>query len=282
MRTVEHNYFDALPSLNLKYELTDDLLLRLAASRTLSRPTLAQISPTVTANGTTQILTSQNPLLNPFRSNNLDLAGEWYFTEGGLLATTLFYKDIISRIVPFQTTIPLTINQINPDGSTTRVDQTWTLNTQMNGPGASVTGAEIAYQQNLTFLPSPFDGLGFLGNYTYMQSHGGSVPLSGASKNNYTATLYYEKGRIGGRVAYTYRGKYYISTDGTSKDDAIEQPYGTLDANLTYNVTDHLSFVLEGTNLLEDTDSSRWMPIDRPNNFSDNGRRVLVGARASF
>jgi iron complex outermembrane recepter protein len=280
--TVSRNYLDVLPSLNLKYNLTDDLLVRLAASRTMSRPTLSQISPTVTASGSTQSLTSKNPYLDPFRSNNIDLAGEWYFNAGGLLAATLFYKDIVSQIIPLQTLVPVTVTVINPDGSRTPNNQMWTQSSLVNGPGTSVNGAELSYQQNLTFLPWPLDGLGVLANYTYMQSHGGGIPLTGASKNNYTATLYYEKGRFGGRVAYTYRGKYYVSTEGTTKDDVIQQPFGTLDANLTFNVTDHLSVILEGTNLLQDTDRNRFEPIDLPANYQDDGRRIMIGVRGSF
>jgi len=280
--TVNRNYLDVLPSLNLKYNLTDDFLVRLAASRTMSRPTLSQISPTVTASGSTQSLTSKNPYLDPFRSNNIDLAGEWYFSAGGLLAATLFYKDIVSQIIPLQTLVPVTVTVINPDGSRTPNNQMWTQSSLVNGPGTSVNGVELSYQQNLTFLPWPLDGLGVLANYTYMQSHGGGIPLTGASKNNYTATLYYEKGRFGGRVAYTYRGKYYVSTEGTTKDDVIQQPFGTLDANLTFNVTDHLSVILEGTNLLQDTDRNRFEPIDLPANYQDDGRRIMIGVRGSF
>jgi iron complex outermembrane receptor protein len=280
--TVNRNYLDVLPSLNLKYDLTNDLLLRLAASRTMSRPTLSQISPTVTASGSTQSLTAKNPYLDPFRSNNVDLAAEWYFNEGGLVAATLFYKDIVSQIIPLQTLIPVTVTIINPDGSRTPSPQTWTRSSLVNGPGTSVNGAELSYQQNLTFLPWPLDGLGLLANYTYMQSHGGSIPLTGASKNNYTGTLYYEKGRIGGRVAYTYRGKYYVSNEATTKDDLIQQPYGTLDANVTFTVTNHLSLIVEATNILQDTDRSRFEPIDLPGNYQDDGRRVMIGVRGSF
>jgi hypothetical protein len=83
-------------------------------------------------------------------------------------------------------------------------------------------------------------------------------------------------------VAYTYRGKYYVSTEGTTKDDLIEQPFGTLDANVTFNVTDHLSLILEGTNLLQDTDRSRFEPIDLPGNYQDDGRRIMIGVRGSL
>jgi hypothetical protein len=65
---------------------------------------------------------------------------------------------------------------------------------------------EVSYQQNFDFLPAPFDGFGVLTNYTYMDTHGGT-PLQGASKNNDTASMYYEKGWFGGRVSYTDNGR---------------------------------------------------------------------------
>ena len=68
-----------------------------------------------------------------------------------------------------------------------------------------------------------------------------SVPLIGASKNNYTASVYYEKGWFGGRVTYTYRGKFYTSTEGNTQDQVWEQPFGTLDANVTFGIGDHVS-----------------------------------------
>jgi hypothetical protein len=49
------------------------------------------------------------------------------FRSGALLATTLFYKDIVSSIVPLQTSMPLTITQINLDGSQSRITQDWVL-----------------------------------------------------------------------------------------------------------------------------------------------------------
>jgi iron complex outermembrane receptor protein len=278
---IDRDYTDVLPSLNLKLNVTDDFIARLAVSRTMSRPTLTQISPSVSASGPGQTITANNPYLDPFRSKNVDLSGEWYFAQGGLLAGTLFYKDIISQIIRQQSQIPLTITQINGDGSRQPVQQVWTLSSLVNGPGTSVAGAELSYQQNFTFLPAPFDGLGVLANYTYMDTHG-SQPLQGASKNNYTASLYYEKGRFGGRLNYTYRGKFYLDTEGNSQDTRIQQPFGTLDANLTYNVGDALSLVLEATNILQESDQVLFEPIDLPAFYTDNGRRVLFGLRATF
>jgi iron complex outermembrane receptor protein len=279
--TVERNYTDILPSLNLKYELTDDVALRFAVSRTMSRPSLPQISPSITASGATQSLTANNPELDPFRSNNFDLSAEWYFSRGGLLAGTVFYKDIVSLVERQQTQIPLTITQINGDGSRQPVNQIWTMSQLVNGKGTAVGGVEVAYQQNFDFLPAPFDGFGVLTNYTYMDTHGGT-PLQGASKNNYTASMYYEKGWFGGRLSYTWRDDFYNGVEGNSQDTRIQQDFGTLDANISFNFNDHVSAVIEATNILEEVDQERFMPIDLNAFYTDNGRRILVGLRGSF
>jgi iron complex outermembrane receptor protein len=279
--TVERTYNDILPSLNLKYDVLDDLIVRFAASRTMSRPTLTQLSPTLSAAGPSQSLTANNPYLDPFRANNLDLAGEWYFAPGGLVSMTLFWKDIVSQVLRQNSQIPLTITQINGDGSRTPTQQVWTLSSLVNGPGTHVTGAELSYQQNFDFLPWPLDGLGVLGNYTYLHQ-GNGQPLQGASKNNYTASLYYEKGWFGGRLTYTYRGKFYVSTEANTQDQVWEQPFGTLDANVTFNIGQHVALVFEATNILEDTNRRRYEPIDLTADYVDNGRRILVGARATF
>jgi iron complex outermembrane receptor protein len=280
--TVNRTYNDVLPSLNLKFDLTEDIVLRAAASRTMSRPTLTQLSPTVSAAGANSTLTANNPYLDPFRSNNYDLSTEWYFARGGLVSGTVFYKDIVSQVVPVSNIVPLSITIINPDGSRTKSAQNWTSSSLVNGPGIGVTGAELSYQQNFDFLPRPFDGFGILANYTYLQSHGGTLPLIGASKNNYTASMYYEKGWFGGRVTYTYRGKFYTRTEGNTQDQVWEQPFGTLDANLTFGIGDHFSVVFEATNILQDTNRQRFEPIDVIADYIDNGRRILVGARATF
>jgi iron complex outermembrane receptor protein len=279
--TIDRNYTDILPSLNLKYDLTDDVALRFAASRTMSRPNLAQISPSVSAAGNTQTLTANNPELEPFRANNFDLSAEWYFTRGGLLAGTVFYKDIVSLVERQQTQIPLTITQINNDGSRTPLNQLWTLSQLVNGKGTAVGGLEASYQQNFDFLPAPFDGFGVLTNYTYMDTHGGN-PLQGASKNNYTASMYYEKGWFGGRLSYTWRDDFYNGVEANTQDDRIQQAFGTLDANVTFNFNDHVSAVVEATNILEEADQERFMPIDMTAFYTDNGRRILVGLRGSF
>ena len=46
--SIDNDYTDVLPSVNLAFDMTDNLVLRFAASRTMSRPDYNRIAPTIT------------------------------------------------------------------------------------------------------------------------------------------------------------------------------------------------------------------------------------------
>ncbi|RYD18056.1 MAG: TonB-dependent receptor, partial [Lysobacteraceae bacterium] len=94
-----NSYTDWLPSMNLNYEIIHNLILRVGASKVMARPLLGNLSPTITSisiptDGTTASFTIGNPKLAPFRSSNIDLSAEWYFTRSSLLSVAAFQKDI--------------------------------------------------------------------------------------------------------------------------------------------------------------------------------------------
>src|SRR5690606_30433714 len=102
---VNHSYQDVLPSLNLAWDVAENVVLRFGAAKTMARPTLAYLSPSVSGGPTGYFddggvfsINLGNPKLDPFRSTNYDLSAEWYFAEGGLLSAAVFYKDIESYV----------------------------------------------------------------------------------------------------------------------------------------------------------------------------------------
>lgn len=102
-KTVGSNTYDMyLPSLNLNYQVTDDIITRFAISKTMSRPNIDSLKPGFKMTegfwGSTETrggrLNLNNPELLPQESVNLDLSFEWYFNESSLFSTALFYKDM--------------------------------------------------------------------------------------------------------------------------------------------------------------------------------------------
>ena len=96
---VDNTYNDWLPSANLKWQFSDDLVARFAVGKTMTRADYSALGGSTNllppANvGGTGTATGGNPDLEPIRSTNYDAGLEWYFAEGSLLSATLFYMDL--------------------------------------------------------------------------------------------------------------------------------------------------------------------------------------------
>lgn len=194
-QTVVDKYNTVLPSLNLKVELSDELIGRFAASKAIALPDMGLVrnevkfgaleivrvdgkpadpnnsdpEPWETALQSASIDewngTGGNPYLKPMESLQYDLSLEWYFSNVGSLTGTLFYKDLKNFFVHGAVTQTFT----NPlSGVTEAVDVVSTR----NGGDGSMQGFEIAYQQFFDMLPAPWDGFGIQANYTYIEASG--------------------------------------------------------------------------------------------------------------
>jgi iron complex outermembrane recepter protein len=204
-----NDYDDVLPSVNLSYEVVENLLVRVAAAKVMSRPLLANLTPGTTAFTTTctanvpvppadftcaggstmPSITMGNPYLEPFRADNYDLSVEWYFGKGGSLAAAVFRKEIDSFPQQLLGNGPLssaiegtTYDQVlagmragGTNGATalanyTDAGGTWAIRQYKDSPGGFINGIELSYSQNFTDLPWPFNGMGVQANYTHIES----------------------------------------------------------------------------------------------------------------
>ncbi|MCH6257467.1 TonB-dependent receptor [Puniceicoccaceae bacterium K14] len=275
---VDRSYSDVLPSANLKWEVSDEVVMRFAASRTMARPNLSQISPIATANGNNSTITRQNPLLDPFRSNNFDISTEWYMGDHGALTVSLFYKDVISLIRNETSVVDLPIIILLSDGTSFVEDREFTINEPVNGDGVTVKGFEVSYQRPLDFLP--IEGFGFLANYTYI-NNSDPEQLTAASENNFNLSSYYETERVGVRLSYTWRDGFLTNPGSATGDGTLRDSFGVLDGNITYNINENLSLVLEAINILDEAVVERTL-TGLPTSYIDSGRRILFGAKMHF
>jgi len=262
--TVERSYEDTLPSANLTFELRDDFLARFAAAKVMARPSLGNLTPGGSLdsfNGPPYRYNSGNPALDPFRATTYDASFEWYFQDEGLLALSLFYKDVDSFFtragsieVPYSASgLPATLpppssplrNLLDAGG-----DPLVEIRAVQNGGSASVKGFELTYQQPFTFLPAPFDGFGFQGNYTYVDSD----EIIGFSPNAYNATLYYEKDRFSARVSAAYRDAYQTKAANatTGRDEQGYDSTVNVDFSSSYQLTDNIDLTFEAVNLTDE------------------------------
>ncbi|MBB3886587.1 TonB-dependent receptor [Xanthomonas campestris] len=286
---AQQTYTDVLPSLNLRWMLSDQLQWRFAASRGISRPTFDRLNPnlslsTGTSNGASTFTgTAGNPSLEAVKADQFDTALEWYFGQGSMMYGTLFYKKVEGFIAN------AVFNEVY-DG------QVWQITRPVNGDAGKIRGAELGYTQFFDFLPGWLSGFGLQTNYTYVDSEAPSptatdtngqsltVPLEGLSKNSYNAILSYETARFQGRVAYNWRSDWLVTTagNGTENLPVYNKGFGQLDASLRFNINDVWSISLDGVNLLDTRRESYLGTESRYRDFVINDRRYGLTLRASL
>jgi len=251
LSTTDVTHRNLLPSLNLKLDLTDEWLLRLALSRAMARPDIGNLRnyigvtkslpSTTTADDPLWIKDSsgtiiganvgykadaQNPELKPILADQVDLSLEYYFAKVGSFTVTAFAKQFKDYIQ-----IGKYYADITNNGITRNVE----VRAPLNGDGAKISGFEVAFQRFFDFMPAPYDGLGVQANYTYVKNDGiantnvtstgagattiqGQAPdaiqvdmLEGLSKNAYNIVFMYEKDAVAARIAYNWRSAYMVT-----------------------------------------------------------------------
>ena len=304
--SVDREYSDTLPSLNLVAEISPDFLVRFGAAKVMARPGLGSISPgvSVSVSGSAKTVSAGNPLINPQRAKTADLAFEWYFDEGAMLGAVLFYKDIDSFIQNTRETRPFNTSGLPDyllDGTGASPTDDFVFTVPINTPGGPLRGVELNYTQPFSFLPGFWSDFGLQLNYTYadseiqyMLSNGNLAQkeeLTGTSKTAWNATLFYEGQRLSGRVSANNRSDYLIQVPGSEvgfNSDAlgVHGQSGTtiIDASLRYRINDNLELSLEGSNLTNEAQDS-WVAnpaLQLPLEYSRTGRQYVFGVRYKF
>jgi TonB-dependent receptor len=300
--THKYDYF--LPSLNVKFGLAEDLILRLAAGRNLARATMNDIRNflTVGAGGGDDFnLTANagNPFLKPAISDNFDASLEWYFggSRVGALTFNLFAKNIHNFF--YQN---VTEREITSNGVTFPVIIRGPANYDRKG---KIRGFEISYSQTYDFLPGLLSGFGLSANYSYIKSRGlenaqlflgsrapigtpGDLPLEQLSKHNINFQPFYEKGPFSIRAAYNWRSKFLL----TASD--VIFPYfpiyndatGTLDATAFYSINDQIKIGVQAVNITNEvTKTLQQFTVDGltgPRSYFMNDRRFHFILRGNF
>ncbi|NTS78339.1 TonB-dependent receptor [Catenovulum sp. SM1970] len=263
-----NDYSEVLPSFNINYDLNEEMLVRFAASKVMSRPEYIQITGARSLNHSTSTGSGGNTQLDPFKANQFDVSYEWYFADTGLFSAAIFYKDIESYIVE-ETTIEQHYNEISG-----KIED-FEILLPTNGQGGTNQGLEIGYQQDL------WQGWGLLANYTYSDAEAddGSL-IPGNSEHTYNATLYFENESLSARVSYNYRTEYFEGYDRGS--ELMTDGFGQMDGSISYNLTENISLVLQGLNLTDEEIYKYSEVKSRPYSYYSNGRRYFVGAQLSF
>ena len=277
------SYTKILPSLNLRLDINDELLARFAYSKTLTRPEFTFLAPTFNITNATNFLASNgNPGLLPYLADNIDLSLEWYFNNASALTAAIFYKQLDDYITDS------IARNVNIAGVT------WAEVQRPENQGeAEIFGFEVGHTHALTFLPEPFDGLGVILNLTGVDSElklktGEEVPFPGVSDLSINSAIYYDKGPIQVRLAYSWRDEFLFDPAGIWGNALHVDDYGQLDFSASYAVNDYFTAFVDVINLSDEQEMkfSDWTGLEagstRPLSLGQVGRRIGFGVRARF
>jgi len=273
--SAANDYTDILPSLNLRYEASENVVLRAAYYASIGRPNAEQVAPRVfiEQNDENEIEAEfGNPDLDRQEANNIDLSAEWYINRDSVLSGGFFYKDITNFIAGVSVE-DVVVNGVEiEDGSTFA-----------NLDDSTLWGIEINYQQALTMLPGLLDGVIVGANYTYVDSEtsfeGRDIALPRQSENVWNAILGYDKGRLDLRLAATYRDEFIDDlNEGGDGVDRIVDDHLQVDFSAKVDVTENARAFLELKNIFDEP----FVAVVRPNGFDVNSQYEEYGFSAVF
>jgi TonB-dependent receptor len=280
--SLDRTYNDVLPSLNLAYELTPELLLRAAASKVISRPGYNDIAypgglqyysqeyvndRRLIGGGDQQgwFGAGSNKQLEPYKAKQFDLGLEWYFQRGSVLGANLFRKNVSNFAVPVVRDVALEVG-----GQSVTVQN---YGTSAGGRDAVSKGVELYAQHTLA------SGLGAQFNYTYNKTNQAAItlangkeigqsPLVGSARYQANLTVFYETAQFLARASYNRRGEIVDSL--VNGLNVYQEPYSQVDVNVAYNISKQLSFTASVLNLTKEETRSH-LGSDTKDRFYSNG-----------
>ncbi|MFG3448303.1 MULTISPECIES: TonB-dependent receptor [unclassified Stenotrophomonas] len=270
-QAFQNKHSRVLPSANIKFDLDDNLVLRVAASQTQTLPDYSALGASAWGSDLNKTGGGGNPELKPTIGSNLDANLEWYFMPRGLLSVGAYHidlKDYVAFDVINKQLFSELTNQL----------ETYAVSTPINADG-KVTGVEVAYEQPIG------ENFGFNANYTYANGSSahtwadGSHNLLGTSKNTYNVGAFFENETFGARVSYTRRSSFLISLSGANP--YYQDDFGTLSASLSYAPTKWMSITLDGLNLNNPT-YKYYQSASIPTSFYSNGRQYYLNFRFKY
>lgn len=286
--SMDGDYSDVLPSLNVSAELRDGLLLRAAASETLIRPAMTDIAYKRTASWSSFRYTDGNPALEPTYAKQWEVGLEQYLENGGLLAASYFRKTIDGVVINAITGVVEDVPVYNANGTLNGIYD-FDVYQPINAAGTyEVDGVELIAQLPLVTFHPVLEGFGISANYTMLDSSlagesslGIQTPMPGLAEKTWNLTGYYENARFDARLSYNHKSEY-VESIGYNMYPIYRDGYGQLDVSLGFRIADNIKLSLKGINMTNEATTGYTMDPSFPTMYELSGRRISLGLRADF
>ena len=296
-RLVQTNsYLDILPSLNVSLDIFEGFVARVGVSRSLSRPTLTDLSTFFSVSSTNvggEGIVRANPALDPIRSTNFDISLELYSLSGSYVAIAGFYKKIDNFVTQRIATETVTINDVTiqqangQDVQGDPVDIVFRIQEPQNGDSADIYGLEIGGQ----YLSNV--GLGIAANITLADSEATSggikAPLENISNLSANVSIFYERAALLGtgdgisaRISMNHRSDYLVGQTFEGGRNEFVDDFTQFDLSLKYNITEGIGVFFDGINITDEKFFRFSETRDFLESFEVNGARWVFGVRGQL
>jgi len=192
----ENDYTNVLPSLNINFALTDEVQLRTALYRSMSRPDMFFMGQGLRSRlvdeandddgqaDTAQALINDvnlntfnafgNSQLEAIESDNIDLSLGFYPNDDTAISFALYYKEFNAGFENLQGITEPTrfvVQDANSADEALQTEQNIDVpalgRISITDEESAITGAEITVQHTFAYLPEPLNGLGVSAGYNY-------------------------------------------------------------------------------------------------------------------
>lgn len=309
--TLDSDYTEFLPSLNLTWMVTDEFYVRTAAYRSMSRFQMNAMSAGVSYEtcedendeicdtdlntDLSQVIRSGDANgnhLDPYTAINYDLSLEYYPSEDAALTAAFYHKTFTGG---YETTVEYRDITIELDGVDTIYPDVAHVVKQTSDNTSVIKGVELSGQIHFSDLPEPFNGLGskFAWNradsdfVTEEIASAGAVPdanLFGFSKDVASASVYWEGDNTTVRLMWKHRSKYFQPNGLPFPDRSHRYVQGAsyLSMSAKYKLNKTVSFFLKGTNLTNTPQIYTRGNDTTIADYSRSGSKWEVGVKAKF
>lgn len=314
------DFSDVLPSVNVMWDITEDIMLRAAWYKTIVRPSASEFTASSSVDVDWQDAEETvpealdielgNPNLKPFSAEAWDISVEWYNRKGSGVTLAYFNKEVSNSIIE-RTTCPTSLDEIAAlsdydfssvitgdiylasDGKCqdqneveVTVEETFNDNSTFN-----LSGVEVGVLQNLAFLNNWARGFGIQANYTYIDTSAGPdvdesgnrLPLNNVSKETYNVSLFYDAKKWSTRFSYRNRSEYFLpSNDSFTGEDRFVGASDRLDWSFSWRPLKGLRLRAKIVNLT-DIDRKEYQAIEsRVRDIRHIGRTYTLGFKYKF
>ncbi|MDA0927000.1 MAG: TonB-dependent receptor [Proteobacteria bacterium] len=271
----ENNYGFWAPSLNVKFDVSAEQVVRVGLFRSLVRPGFQESNAGAVVDTEDNEISGGNPALDATTAWNFDLTYEHYFGNATFFGAGLFYKQIDDAIV-----------EVEAEDVSFR-GQVWDVaGTFINTDDADILGFEVSFQ-------TAFDnGFLFVANYTMTDGETDlpaasvygqrTIPFFKQAKHTGNLAVGYDLGPWDVRLAGNYRSSFLDEVGDDPLGDRYTDDFFQVDLTARYEVNENLMITAEAINLNDEPEFYYFGNRNRLSQYDEYGTTYGMGVRYTF